>query len=175
MERETEIRKTRESTSEFTNGWGECHFTVIRRSNRGVDQEVTRYITCRSKHFDVAVVKSQMKNFFHYFLCSVKMASIYQTAIDQELNHLATQASSFLDRLYPAGKLAQVCVFLYVNEIGVNVAKEAHSQQLARLLCHDSKVIHLQFATTVNNNIIIFSAWPQFLQTKSILIKLLLF
>ena len=40
------------------------------------------------------------------------MASIYQTAIDQELNHLATQASSFLDRLYPAGKLAQVCVFL---------------------------------------------------------------
>ncbi len=36
------------------------------------------------------------------------MASIYQTAIEQELNHLATQASSFLDRLYPAGKLTQV-------------------------------------------------------------------
>ena len=36
------------------------------------------------------------------------MASIYQSAIDQELNHLATQASSFLDRLYPAGKLTQV-------------------------------------------------------------------
>ena len=51
------------------------------------------------------------------------MASIYQTAIDQELNHLATQASSFLDRLYPAGKLAQVCVFLYVYELGGNVAR----------------------------------------------------
>ena len=44
------------------------------------------------------------------------MASIYQTAIDQELNHLATQASSFLDRLYPAGKLAQVCVLLHVTQ-----------------------------------------------------------
>ena len=50
------------------------------------------------------------------------MASIYQTAIDQELNHLATQASSFLDRLYPAGKLAQVCVFLHITEIGGKVA-----------------------------------------------------
>ena len=71
------------------------------------------------------------------------MASIYQTAIDQELNHLATQAFSFLDRLYPAGKLAQVCGFLHVSEIGGNVTKKtktkktAHFQQLAILLFHD--------------------------------------
>ncbi len=59
------------------------------------------------------------------FLSSVKMASIYQTAIEQELGHLATQASSFLDRLYPAGKLTQVtavdCVALLNGHFTIGI------------------------------------------------------
>ena len=85
------------------------------------------------------------------------MASIYQTAIDQELNHLATQASSFLDRLYPAGKLAQVCVFLHATEIGGNVAKGTNTKKQlipnSWLYCYSmtpTKVLHLQSVTTVN-------------------------
>ncbi|XP_013412393.1 diacylglycerol kinase delta isoform X2 [Lingula anatina] len=38
---------------------------------------------------------------------SVKIASICHSSVEQELYHLATQASGFLDRLYPAGKLAE--------------------------------------------------------------------
>ena len=47
-----------------------------------------------------------------YLYCSVKVASISHSTVEQELFHLATQASSFLDRLYPAGKLNEVYIFI---------------------------------------------------------------
>jgi len=39
---------------------------------------------------------------------SVKLASICSPLVEQELLHLATQASGFLDRLYPDGRLCRV-------------------------------------------------------------------
>ena len=85
------------------------------------------------------------------------MASIYQTAIDQELNHLATQASSFLDRLYPAGKLAQVCVFYMFPRWEEALPREQRpKKQLISnswLYCYSMtpiKVLRLQSVTTVN-------------------------
>lgn len=40
--------------------------------------------------------------------CSVKIASLNYSAVEQELFPLATQASEYMDRLFPAGKLAEV-------------------------------------------------------------------
>ena len=39
---------------------------------------------------------------------SVKLASLCHSVVEQELLHLATQASGFLDRLYPDGRLSRV-------------------------------------------------------------------
>jgi len=39
---------------------------------------------------------------------SVKLASICHSLVEQELLHLATQASGFMDRLYPDGRLGKV-------------------------------------------------------------------
>jgi len=38
----------------------------------------------------------------------VKLASLCHSVVEQELLHLATQASGFLDRLYPDGRLSRV-------------------------------------------------------------------
>ena len=39
---------------------------------------------------------------------SVKLASICHSLVEQDLLHLATQASGFMDRLYPDGRLSKV-------------------------------------------------------------------
>lgn len=43
-----------------------------------------------------------------FLLFSVKIASLKYSAVEQELFPLATQASEYMDRLFPAGKLAEV-------------------------------------------------------------------
>lgn len=42
----------------------------------------------------------------------MKIASLNYSAVEQELFPLATQASEYMDRLFPAGKLAEVKGFL---------------------------------------------------------------
>ena len=42
----------------------------------------------------------------------MKIASLKYSAVEQELFPLATQASEYMDRLFPAGKLAEVKSFL---------------------------------------------------------------
>ncbi|KAK2140539.1 hypothetical protein LSH36_1322g00039, partial [Paralvinella palmiformis] len=48
---------------------------------------------------------------------SVKVASICHSSVDQELCHLVTQASGFLDRLYPSGKLSEPAVRTQVSDL----------------------------------------------------------
>lgn len=53
-------------------------------------------------------LKGAFNNIF-IFPFSVKIASLKYSAVEQELFPLATQASEYMDRLFPAGKLAEVC------------------------------------------------------------------
>jgi len=47
---------------------------------------------------------------------SVKLASLCHSVVEQHLLPLATQASGFLDRLYPDGRLSRVCNLLTSHE-----------------------------------------------------------
>ena len=65
---------------------------------------------------------------------SVKLASICHSLVEQELLHLATQASGFLDRLYPDGRLRRVsntahaaaAAFVFVHGVSKNDTDVAH-------------------------------------------------
>ncbi|KAI0225545.1 Diacylglycerol kinase eta [Lamellibrachia satsuma] len=48
---------------------------------------------------------------------SVKVASICHSTLEQDLFHLATQASGFLDRLYPCGRLSQPAIRTQVSDL----------------------------------------------------------
>ncbi|XP_074657542.1 diacylglycerol kinase delta-like isoform X2 [Tubulanus polymorphus] len=58
---------------------------------------------------------------------SVKVASISHSSVEQELFQLSTQASSSLDKLYPAGKLSEVVPRSHVTDL-INAIKALHHE-----------------------------------------------